>query len=166
LRIRHDLVFVSCVLFTIASLYLIPIAWWYAQAGYGDMRGLNPDIREIARSQSDVGRLWLELIIVGLIVTWTGYVNKVRWTWFVMFILVPGLTFRTGIFPFFVHPRWVVEAVSELILEALGKKPATIFPLDLAWRSFIEPILIFLLMVIALLLPVKSFFSRRTGPAI
>jgi hypothetical protein len=81
-----------------------------------------------------------------------------------MFILVYGLVFQLRIFPFVVHPRWVVETVSDLILEAAGKKPVTI-SWDMAWRAFIYPISIFLLMVIALFLPVKSFFSRRTGPA-
>ena len=121
--------------------------------------------RAYARSVSDVGKLSLVLVIVGLIVTWTGYLNKVRWTWFVMFILVSALAIPLGILPFIVHPRLVVETVSDLILEATGKKPATT-PWNLWWWGLFEPILIFLPMVIAQFLPVKSFFSRRTGPAI
>jgi hypothetical protein len=58
----------------------------------------------------------------------------------------------------------VVEAASEFILEAAGKKPE--IWLHGIWREVFEPMSIFLLMVIALFLPVKSFFSRRTGPAI
>jgi len=115
------------------------------------------------RSFSDVGKLTLALVFIGLIVTWTGYLNKVSWTWFVMFILVSGLVFPLRILPFIMHPQWAVEAVYDLILEAAGKKPVTI-PWGMAWGVF-EPILIFLLMVIALFLPVKSFFYRRTGSA-
>jgi hypothetical protein len=163
LRIRHDVVFASCVLFTIAFVCLIPGVWNLVQAGIGDLRGLNPDIRVLARSDSNVGKLLLELIIIGLIVTWTGYLNKVRWTWFVMFILVSGLVFPLGILPFVVHPQWLAAAVSEFTLEAAGRKPVTLS--WSAWRAVFESISIFLLMVIALFLPVKSFFSRRTGSA-
>jgi hypothetical protein len=152
------------VLFTIALACFIPPEWANVLEGYVDTQGLDVWRREALRSFSDVGKLTLALIIIGLIVTWTGYLNKVRWTWFVMFILVYGLVFQLRIFPFVVHPRWVVETVSDLILEAAGKKPVTI-SWDMAWRAFIYPISIFLLMVIALFLPVKSFFSRRTGPA-
>jgi hypothetical protein len=163
LRIRHDLVFVSCVLFTIALVCLIPPVWDHVLAGYGDLKGLPGMDRAYVRSDSEVGKLTLALVFIGLIVTWTGYLNKVRWTWFVMFILVFGLAIPLGIWPLVVRSGLVVEAVSDFILEAIGKKPATT-PWVL-WRSLFETISIFLLMVIALLLPVKSFFSRRRGPA-
>ena len=88
MRIRHDVVFVSCVLFTIVLVYLIPLERNYVLAGYGNMMGLNPDIRELARTDSLVGKLSLALVFIGLIVTWTGYLNKIRWAWFVMLILV------------------------------------------------------------------------------
>jgi len=164
LRIRHDLVFISCVLFTVALACLIPIAWWNVQAGYGDMGKLEAAWRALARSYSDVGKLELALIFIGLIVTWTGYLNKVRWTWFVMFILVSGLVFQPSIFPVVMHPQWVAEAASEYILEAAGKRPVTT-SWGMAWRAVFLPISIFSLMVLALFLPAKSFFSLRTGPA-
>jgi hypothetical protein len=128
------------------------------------MRGLDTAWRALARSDSIVGKLTLALVFIGLIVTWTGYLSKVRWTWFVMFILVSGLVFHPGILPVIMHPQWVVEAVYEFILEAAGKKPVTI-PWDMAWRAVFLPILIFSLMVIAIFLPVKSFFFGRTGPS-
>jgi hypothetical protein len=166
LRIRHDVVFISCVLFTIALVFFIRFAWWNVLEGYVDVRGQDVWTREAHQALSDVGKLTLALVFIGLIVTWTEYLNKVRWTWFVMFILVSVLTFQLRILPFFVHPGWVVEAVSDLILEALGKKPATFISWGMAWRELFVPISIFLLMVIALLLPVKSFFSRRTSPTV
>jgi len=162
LRIRHDLVFVSCVLFTIALVCLIPGVWNLVLAGYCGIERLHGMDRAYAHSVSDVGKLTLALVIIGLIVTWTGYLNKVRWTWFVMFILVACLAIPIGILPLIVHSRLLVGAASDLILEAIGKKPATtpwIF-----WRSLFETISIFLLMVVALFLPVKSFFFERTDP--
>ena len=106
---------------------------------------------------SHVGELTLALVFIGLIVTWTGYLNKARWTWFVMFILVSGLTLQTDILPFVLHPKLLLDA-PELLVDAWKGEP-------FAARGLLEGFLIFSLMVIALFLPVGSFFSRRTGPA-
>jgi len=98
----------------------------------------------------------LTLVIIGLIVAWTGYLNKVRWTWFVMFTLVSGLTLQTDLLPLFMHPKGFLDLPGLFVDAWKGEHLA---------RVILEEISIFLLMVIALLLPVKSFFSRRTGPA-
>jgi hypothetical protein len=169
MRIRHDVVFISSVLFTIALVFQIRWAWWNALAGYDDARG--PDLwrREALHATGRVGELMLALILIGLIVTWTGYLKKVPWAWFVMFAVVSSLAIQLGILPLMVHPRWMVEATSDLFLETTGKQPAHYWGMawdGLAWRGIIEPISIFLLMAIALLLPVKSFFFRRASPAI
>lgn len=110
------------------------------------------------QSFSDVGELTLALVFIGLIVTWTGYLNRVRWTWFVMFILVSGLAFPLGILPLVTRGK-VMLHLPELLADAWKGE---VF----AARGILEEISIFSLMVIALFLPVKSFFSRRTGPAI
>jgi len=162
LRIRHDLVFVACVLFTIALACLIPPLWNQVQAdfsGHGTPHGME---RNYAQSLSEVAEISLVLVIIGLIVTWTGYLNKIRWTWFVMFILVSGLAILLEIPRLIVHPKLVVETASHLIWAAAGKIPETT-PWYFWWDVFIEPILLFFLMVIALFLPVRSFFFPRTG---
>jgi len=155
LRIRHDLVFISSVLFTIALVSQIRWAWWNVMAGFGDTRG--PDLwrRAALQSSSEVGKLMLALIIIGLIVTWAGYFNKVRWTWFVMFVVVSGLAVSLGIFPWFMHPK-VFQDLPGFLVDALKGEHIA--------RIALEVISIFLLMLIALVLPVKSFFSRRTSP--
>ena len=109
-------------------------------------------------SSSEVGELTLALVFIGLIVTWTGYLNKVRWTWFVMFILVSGLAIPLGIFPWLMHPKVFLD-IPGLLVNAWKGEPGPA-------RPILEEISIFLLMVIALLLPAKSFFSRRAGPAV
>lgn len=154
MRIRHDAAFISSVLFTIVLVYQIRWAWWNVMACCGE-RG--PDLwrREALRSTSEVGELILALIIIGLIVTWTGYFKKVRWTWFVMFVVVSGLTIPLGVFPWLMHPKIFLDLPGTLVDAWRGQ--------SFAW-AFLEPISIFLLMVIALFLPVKSFFFRRTGP--
>jgi len=37
---------------------------------------------------SDLSVACLAVILIGLIITWTGYIKRERWTWFVMFIVV------------------------------------------------------------------------------
>ena len=144
------------MLFTIALVSQIRWAWWNVMAGYGDTRG--PDLwrRAALQSTSEFGKLMLALIIIGLIVTWTGYLKKVRWSWFVMFVVVSGLTIPLSIFPWFMHPKAFLDLPGMLVDAWKGEHLA---------RIAVEVISIFLLMVIALLLPVKSFFSRRTNPA-
>ncbi|MFZ0336598.1 MAG: hypothetical protein WAL45_01080 [Terracidiphilus sp.] len=109
------------------------------------------------QSFSEVGILTLVLILIGLIVTWTGYLNKVRWTWFVMVILASGLAIQLRVLPFVMRPKVFLDLPKLLVDAWKGQSFA---------RPFLEQVLIFLLMVIALLLPVKSFFSRRTGPTV
>ena len=157
LRIRHDVVFISSVLFTIALVSQIRWAWWNVLEGYEDMKGLDVWRRPALQSFSEIGKLTLALVFIGLIVTWTGYLNKVRWTWFVMFILVSGLAIPLGIFPWLMHPKVFLD-IPGLLVNAWKGEPGPA-------RPILEEISIFLLMVIALLLPVKSFFSRRTDPA-
>lgn len=115
LRIRHDVTFVSCVLFTIALIWFIRPAWWYIPCGYGGMRGLDPWRRAALQSSGEVGMLMLALIFIGLIVAWTGYLDKVRWTWFVMLVVVSGLTIPLRILPFFMHPKVFLDTPGLLV---------------------------------------------------
>jgi hypothetical protein len=105
-------------------------------------RGLGSNARLIHQ----LGIASLAIIFIGLIVTWTGYVNKTRWTWFVMFIIVWGWAFPLMILPLF---RALSVPVSELLLDAL-KEPGVA-------PDGVEEILIFLLMLIGLVLPIRSF---------
>ena len=46
-----------------------------------------------------VGFASLAIILIGLIVAWTGYLNKIRWAWLVMFVIVWMWAFPTMILP-------------------------------------------------------------------
>lgn len=99
----------------------------------------------------NIGFLCLANILVGLLVTWTGFVKRNRIAWFVMFIIV-----------------WV-GAFPVLVLPILGHKPA---PTLTEWiysvvgspsipRAWAVSVLTFVLMAIALFLLVRSFFGNR-----
>ncbi|HSK43154.1 MAG TPA: hypothetical protein VLA83_04615 [Candidatus Binatia bacterium] len=152
MKIRRDAAFVSSVLFTVAFVCLIPPCWADALAGR-HTQDLDAAWAEIARLIHQLGIASLAIIFIGLIVTWAGYVNKIRWTWFVMFIIVWGWAFPLMILPLF---QALSVPVSKLLLEAL-KQPGMA-------RDGMEAFLIFFLMLIGLFLPIRSFAFPRRKP--
>jgi len=157
MRIRANSVFVSSALFTVALVCLIPAFWanvltsrdkaWLAK--------LEGDYRLATERMSDLSVVCLAVILIGLIVIWSGYVRRARWTWAVMFVLVWVWAFPLLALPPFealfegrmalTFPEWIHSAIYQ---------PGS--P-----RAGAEFVLIFLLMVVGLLLPVKSFFFTQ-----
>ncbi len=135
MRVRHDVVFVSSVLFTVALLYLVPIFLNLAETSVDNMI-------------QSAGFASLANIFVGLTVIWTGYFKRVRSAWFVMLIIVGVWAFPILVLPYLQNrmgltlAEWTSQALKE-------RGPA---------RYSAEEILAFSLMVIALILPIKSFF--------
>ncbi len=148
LQVRRDLVFVSSVLFTIALVSLITSEVANVRAMYPSLE-LDGCMTEAARQAGESGVVSLTVILIGLIVIWAGFVKRIRWTWFVMFIIVFGWAFTVLVLPLL---GTLEGTPSQFILAAVrGPGPA---------RDVVEAILIFSLMVIALILPARSFFSR------
>ncbi len=153
MKIRHDAAFLSSLLFTIAFVRLAPWSWeWATLHGAGSQ--INADLQEVFLSQREIGILSLAVILIGLIVVWTGYLKKLRWTWFIMFVIVFGCTpiliFQDGA----LSPQRFFMPASEwlrLFADAVRGEPRIA-------RAIVEEMLLFLLMVAALFLPVKSFF--------
>lgn len=152
MRIRHDSVFISSILFTIALVSLLPWCLSAAYAGRHDIyfEQMDPGFQAMARTMGQLGVASVAIISIGLIVTWMGYFTRVRWTWFVMFIIVWG-----WVFPVLAKPYLggkLVVTWSEFLNDAI-RRPGT--P-----RSVIETILIFVMMLIALALPIRSFLKH------
>lgn len=155
MKIRHDAVAVSSLLFTLALLIPMPSmlgnAWTGRQMRLVIASGLgHPNYF------APIGFASLAIIAVGLIVTWSGYINGVRWTWFVLSLIAWGWAFPVLVLPEF-HwrnmlpisqwPQW-----PPLILTGVG--PQLGFP---------ESVAAFLLMVLALALPAKTFLVANHG---
>jgi hypothetical protein len=153
LRARRDVVFISSVLFTITLLCLVPICWGAALSGRDKMaiEALDSGYRAAAQTMGELGVASMAVIFIGLIVTWTGYVKGVRSAWFVMFIVVWLWAFPLILLPFL--PDIVGIPLSELVSRAL-REPGTS-------RTSLRSVLIFTPMLIALILPIKSFFFRH-----
>jgi hypothetical protein len=152
MRIRTDSAFVSGLLFTIALVCLVPMFWanvitdrdrvWLAKLGDG--------YRLDAQRMSDLSVVSLAVILIGLIVLWTGYVKRTRASWAVMFVVV-----WVWAFPLLVLPLFTRRGLLRQSLYTAIYYPGS-------GRSWDQSA--FLLMVIALLLPVKSFFLKAEAP--
>jgi hypothetical protein len=134
------------VLFTIALVCLIPAAVRNALAGRHKLAlaSLDAGFRAEAQTSGYLGVACLAIILIGLIVIWMAYLKRARSAWLVMFVVT-----WVWAFPLFVWPLFkgtIVLTFSEWLYSAIYQA---------------ESVLIFLLMVIALLLPIKSFFLVR-----
>jgi hypothetical protein len=157
MRIRRDSVFVSGLLFTIALLCLVPGFLRAAQAGHDEMAlralaAIDPGLRAEAARTGDLGTASLAVICIGLIVIRMGYVHRVRWTWLIMFIIAWVWAFPLLVLPILGHRRSV--SLSEWIFSALYQPGSA--------RAWAESVLVFALMAIALLLPLRCFFLPKT----
>ncbi|MGA9805045.1 MAG: hypothetical protein WBQ46_17495 [Terriglobales bacterium] len=97
-----------------------------------------------------VGFASLAIILIGLIVAWTGYLNKIRWAWLVMFVIVWMWAFPTMILPILQMRKGI--SLTEWFHTAI-REPSP-------YRDLAVIVLMFSLMVIALVLPIKGFFGR------
>lgn len=156
MRIRTDSVFISCVLFTIALIRLIPPVLRYA-LNERDQRALA--LGDIGfpmepHTMHYLGVACVAIILIGFIVIWTGYVKRPRSAWLVMFVITWAWAF-----PIFVRPMFPLTeplTLPEFYFNAIYEPgPPRI------WMRFI---LSFSLMVIALVLPIKSFLLVRERP--
>src|SRR5258706_3717880 len=157
MRIRANSVFVSSALFTVALVCLIPmfLANVLTSRDKVWLARLEADYRLAAQTMSDLSIVCLAVILIGLIVVWSGYIQRTRWTWAVMFVVVWVWAFPLlALPPFealvkgrmaFTLPEWIHSAIYQL-----GTP-----------RIWAELVLVFFLMVIALLLPIRSFFFTK-----
>jgi hypothetical protein len=146
MRARSDSALISSALFTLALLSLAPSALWDFSGGT-DAR-LDAGWQSAAYMAHYLGVACLAIILIGLIVVWTGYVRCSRSAWLVMFVVTWAWAFPTFALPqlkgprVFTLPEWIYNAIH-------GPWPP---------RSPAQMGVIFALMVIALLLPIRSFF--------
>jgi len=153
MRIRRDSVFISSMLLTVALLCALPKFLEDIQEGYEQHVSEANDLSLplFLHTMGDLGVASIAIILVALIVTWAGYAKCLRSAWFAMFIVVWGWAFPLLALPLFKNS--FALTFTELLYGALhGFR----YP-----RIWVKEILIFSLMVVALLLPIKSFFVLR-----
>jgi hypothetical protein len=144
------------VLFTIALLNLIPAGLWYYSSPTDKvfLAGLDTDVRAQLQTWHYYGVASLAIILIAMIVVWTGYIKRARSAWFVMLVVTWAWAFPLFAWPYlrgpkvFTLPEWIYNAIYEPGVP----------------RSASQLVVTFSLMVIALLLPLKSFFLSRETP--
>ena len=162
LKISRGAVAVSGILFTLAVLLLTPAmldnALTTHETRFRDIAIEPPtaiaDQVAIPNWYAAAGITSLAIIAIGLIVTWAGYIKGVRWTWFVMFVIVWAWASPVLLLPYLQLWRNVV-AITEWLPDAIKQSGPS--------RDFVEVVLIFVLMVLALVLPVKTLFLGAKG---
>ena len=157
MKIRANAALISSALFTFALLGLIRPALWlyFSQSDKVALAKLDIGFQQAAMMAHYLGVACLAIILIGLMVTWTGYVKRVRSAWPVLFVIAWAWAFPLFAWPQLKGPR--VFTLPEWIYNAIYEPGSP--------RSAAELVVIFVLMVMALLLPIKSFFFvRETSP--
>jgi hypothetical protein len=157
LRLRRDVLVLSGILFTAALLMLAPAMWKAAATvhHHGNLWGAGPQTR-FQYGFATAGFTSLAVIAVGLNVTWAAYVKGVRWTWFVMLVIVWVWAFPVLVLPY-LRPWEDVPTVAQSFASFISEGGLA--------RNFVEVLVAFALMLLALVLPVKTFIlGRRGGP--
>jgi hypothetical protein len=117
------------------------------------------DARERITAQAigDRGIASLTIISIGLMATWLGYVKRIRWTWFVLLAIVCGWAYpflSIRLVTFNLSVRWIMDLSHGAIYDPYPQLP----------RTLLETMVVFSLMLIALLLPIKPFLKDGNGP--
>ena len=169
MKIRRDALAASSMLFTVALLLLAPSMFALAgtthQARFRDIAtgaeaSAVGDQIAIPNYYAPLGFASLTIIAIGLVVTWTGYIKGSRWTYSVMFVIVWLWAFPVLMLPLLhgLIPSWRTVEWIRMVKEAISMNGVA--------RAILEPFVAFLLMLIALVLPVKAFIlGRRGSPA-
>jgi len=152
---RLDTVSVSSVLLTICLSILIQWNMKWAATWQTRVVWVMDRVARL-NYESSVAFASLALMITGLIVIWTSYQKRMRWAWYVMVIFVCVYFVPVHLLDLLLAIKrvgwpWWPEAVRQAME---GRQPAVGALTELA---------IFALMVIALLLPVRAFFGKKTG---
>lgn len=146
MKIRHDVLFVSSVLFTAALFSIVPSQVENVLPSYPST--LDAGWREVSRLGHELCLLNLATIAIAFIVIWTGYVKGHRSSWFIMLIVVWIWFFpQTGLW------QLNYSNFSQALSEAFKQSGLA--------RAVVEMIMTTALMTLALFLPIKSFFWKK-----
>jgi hypothetical protein len=152
-RVRFDRVTVSSVLFSLCLLILM--SWSFKWAATWPTRVVWVMDR-VGRLNYEASNAFAELAleIIALIVIWTSYQKRMRWSWFVMVVFV-SVCFL---------PVYLLDVLLDVKRVGWQWWPAVVRDAR-AGRPFavgaLGEIAISTLMVIALLVPVGEFFGKK-----
>ena len=155
MRVRPDSVFVSRILHTIALLFFVrPELWYYGAASdRAAVARLDAGFQGEAFADHRFGVACLAIILIGLIVVWTGHAKRSRPAWFVMFVIVWFWAFPVFIPVVRLARGEFMLTFSEFFYDAISGPGMT--------TQMARSILMVLIMVVGLALPLGRFFIAR-----
>jgi hypothetical protein len=138
-------------------MFFIPASLQFASTWNQLYLDVAPGYRE-SNLLMPLGFCALGFEVIGLIVLWTGYRKGERWAWFVML----------SILLFFVFPDNVLKLLLEMQTPAFQWSYWINGIRNLYWPSISTAlgVLDFLLMSVALFLPIEAFFRRQSAAQI
>jgi hypothetical protein len=174
MKVRCSTTLISALVLSLCLVTIIPAALSKAST-WNELSIKLPCAGAIWNFETPLGFAYLGIVVIGLIVLWTGYRKRERWAWFVMLIAILFFQFPFSVLPVLLEIRrfgW------PFLLELLGA-----FRAGGWWHCWIESLrpnysvgiacgsvliliglLHFLVMLVALLLPIKAFFGSQSLP--
>jgi len=175
MKIRFSATLISALLLSLCLVTSIPAALRNAST-WKELYLEWPGVK-IQNFLMPFGFAYLGIAAIGLIVLWTGYRKRERWAWFVMLIILLCFVFPSSVLPVLLQIRaqnYQWSLLSDLFgtSRELGwwhcitiTKPACceyVVGIGCVAVGILIGILEFLVMSVALLLPVKAFFWTRS----
>ncbi len=172
MKFRCSTTSISALLLSLCLAMMIP-AGLRNVSTWRDLYFERPGVK-IQNFLMPLGFVYLGIVTIGLIVLWTGYRKRERWAWFVMLIILLCFSFPSSVLPVLLQIRAQNYRWS-LLLDLLGSfrdkecwHCLTIVPsrsesvgIGCVTIVILIGLLKFLMMSVALLLPVKAFFWRQ-----
>ena len=173
---RYSTTSISALLLSLCLLTIIPGSLRNA-ASWKELYLDWPDAK-IQNFLAPFGFVYLGIAMIGLIVLWTGYRKSERWAWFIMLIVLFFFDLPSSVLPVFLlirdHSyRWSI--LLDLFAAfrdqgwwpCLAIKPAFyVVGIECVDIGISIGLVRSLVMLIALLVPVKAFFWRNPAPRV
>ena len=154
MKIPRSTTLISSLLLSVCLLILLPGAVKFA-ATWRDLYFYVGDHRE-NNLLVQLGLFSLGFQMIGLIVIWTGYIREERWAWFIMLIILLFFVFPPNALTLLVMkmqtPSFEWSDWFRSLHEGLPQ---------VVWMT--EGVIDFLVMLVALLLPLKAFFWKSAS---
>lgn len=171
MKSRFSTTSISALVLSLCLITIVPAA--LSNASTWRELSLKMPLGSIWNFLAPLGFAYLGIVAIGLIVLWTGYRKRERWAWFVMLVALLFFYFPFSVLPVLLEIRrfgWPV------LLDLLGAfragghcwilslRPNYSVGIACAFVPILSGLLNFLVMLVALLLPVKAFFWQPIPP--
>ena len=175
MKSRHGKTEISALLLSLCLLSFIPAALRNVLT-WKELYFEWPGVK-IQNYLMALGFVYLGIVMIGMIVLWTGYRKRELWAWFVMLTILLCFSFPSAVLPVLLQIR-AQNYQWSLLLDLMRASPAEGWWHCLAMTPacceyavgigcmaahIMIGLLSFLVMLVALLLPIKAFFWRSAN---